>query len=87
MSNAFDWNKAFEEIAEQNRKDAERAEAPEAVAAREARKRAEFERGVRLRWWGQDGAPLPQSDDTADDDGAEDYAAEFEGGECGGGGD
>ena len=84
MSDPFDWNKAFDEIAEQNRKDAERADAPEAVVAREAKKRAEFERGVRLGWWNQDGAPLPQPDDTADDDDAEDDAAGCEGGDGGG---
>jgi hypothetical protein len=52
----------------QNRKDAERADAPETVAAREAKKRAEFDRGVRVGWWDQDGAPLPQPDRAADDD-------------------
>ena len=86
MSGPFDWNKALDEIAEQTRKDAERADAPEAVAAREAKKRAEFDRGVRLGWWDQDGAPLPQPEDTADDDDAvdDDDDADGEGGEGGG---
>ena len=66
MSDPFDWDAAFEEVAEENRKAYDKADTPEARAARDQKQREEHERGVRLGWWDEDGNPL-----TAEDDGEE----------------
>ena len=55
-----------ERLAEIAREEA-RANTPKARADLEAKKRDEFERGVRLGWWDADGVPLPQTEDEEDD--------------------
>lgn len=37
---------------------------PEARARIEQRRKEEFEKGVRLGWWTEDGEPLPQPEDA-----------------------
>lgn len=57
-----------ERLAELERQNAE-YDSLQAVAAREARRKAEFELGVREGWWDKDGEPIPQpSDDDETDD-------------------
>lgn len=68
MTKAFNWDEAFEEIAQANRAAHDKADAPEAVAARKRKQAEEFERGVRLGWWDANGDPLPQDDEAEDDD-------------------
>jgi len=50
----------------------DRANTPEAIAAREAKQVAEFERGVRNGWWDAEGNPIPTFEETDDDDDGED---------------
>jgi hypothetical protein len=57
-----------ERLAEIERDEARR-NTPEAIAAREAKKRAEHEKGVRLGWWDEEGNSLiAETDDGADEE-------------------
>ena len=56
-----------ERLAEIERDEA-RSSTPAAIAAREAKKRAEFERGLRLGWWDADGNSLVPEDDAEDEE-------------------
>lgn len=60
----FNWDDAFEETAKANRDAFDKLDTPEARAAREAKKLAEFERGVRNGWWDKDGNPLVAEGDN-----------------------
>lgn len=63
---------ADEEVAllERTRRELAIENLPENVAKREAKRKEEFERGVRLGWHDADGNPIVQDDeaDEADDD-------------------
>lgn len=56
------------------RREAEEAryDSPAEVAKREEKRKADFERGVRLGWWDADGNPLSQPEDNEDEEGDED---------------
>lgn len=64
-----DFMAEFEaERLEELAKDLATYDAPEAVAAREAKRQAEFDKGVRLGWWDAEGNSLtPETDDEEDD--------------------
>ncbi len=49
-------------------RDLARYDSPEEVAKRDARRREEHERGVRLGWWDADGNPLGDADQDDEDD-------------------
>lgn len=68
MTKPFNWNEAFEEIAEANRAAHDKADTPEAAAERKRKQVKEFERGIRLGWWDANGNPLPQEDDEDDEE-------------------
>lgn len=64
--NWLDW---IEDEANKRRLEAERLDADPVYQARMANKRREdFERGVRLGWWTAEGDPIPQDEETDDDD-------------------
>lgn len=56
-----------ERIAELDREEARR-NTPEAIARREAKRKEEFERGVRLGWHDEEGNPIASDDEDADED-------------------
>ena len=53
---------------------------PEAIATREAKRKAEFDKGVRLGWWDADGAYLYEEEGEPDDEnGDHEYDIEEQG--------
>lgn len=66
----MDWMEQAEaERLKQIAEDEAKASTPEAIAAREAKKKAEHEKGVRLGWWDEDGNSLiPETDDEDETD-------------------
>ncbi len=56
-----------ERLAQIDRDEAAR-NTPEAVAAREAKKAAEFDKGVRLGWWDAEGNSLAVETDDEDEE-------------------
>lgn len=56
-----------ERLAEIERDEARR-NTPEERARLEAKRKEEFERGVRLGWWTADGEPIDQPDESEDED-------------------
>ena len=68
MGKPFDWDEAFQEIADANRASYDAAQTPEKIAAQEAKRQSEFERGVRFGWHDAEGNPLPADDEGEDED-------------------
>lgn len=63
------FNNYLEEEAAKRRLEAEAQDADPVYQARVAAKRKEeHARGVRLGWWTEDGEPIPQVEDTEEDD-------------------
>ena len=62
----------MEEEEERNReahqRELDKYDSPEEVALREARRRDEFERGIRLGWWDADGNPIHDENDNDETD-------------------
>ena len=56
-----------ERLAEIERDEARR-NTPEERARLEAKRKEEFDRGVRLGWWSADGEPIDQPDESEDED-------------------
>lgn len=55
-------------IIERTRREIEDDNLPANVAKREAKRKEEFERGIRLGWWDADGTPIAQDTDDETDD-------------------
>jgi hypothetical protein len=68
MSDPFDWDKAFEEVAERNRKAFDKEDTSQAREARLRKQREEHERGVRLGWWDNEGNPLHVEENEEEND-------------------
>lgn len=67
------WLEEYEkELAEKNAAELAKYDSAEEVAKREVRRKEEFEKGVRLGWWNEDGDPLESDEDAEDEDEDED---------------
>lgn len=76
MSN---WLEEYEkELAEKNAAEMAKYDSPEEVARREARRKEDFEKGVRLGWWDENGDPIPSDEDEDDEELVEDELDEDE---------
>jgi hypothetical protein len=65
-----DWDEIEAEIAEENRKAYDALQTPEAIARTDAKRKAEFDLGVRSGWWDAEGNSLlnNKTDDDGDDE-------------------
>lgn len=65
----MNWLEEYEkELAEKNAAELIKYDSPEEVAKRAARRKEDFDKGVRLGWWDENGDPIESAEDEDSDE-------------------